>query len=219
MDEIKPKRTLVDETYDRLVDAICSGELQAGERLNQDDLAARLNVSRQPVNSAISILKTNGLVEDTGRRSVVVKRFDPVLFRSIYEYRRVIEPFATRMACTRVRPADRTRASRLIDMGHKAIKRGNLRGLIQADMQFHEMIYVWSGNQVVETSMKTNWHHIRRSMAEALREPEKVVTVWSEHSGILDALFSGDADRAADLMERHIDHAYLAISGAMQDPA
>ena len=76
MEAVKPKKTLVEETYDILVDAICTGEFRPGERLNQDEIAAKLNVSRQPVNSAISILKANGLVEDTGRRSVVVTRFD-----------------------------------------------------------------------------------------------------------------------------------------------
>ena len=76
MEAVKPKRTLVEETYDILLDAICTGEIVPGERLNQDEIAAKLNVSRQPVNSAISILRANGIVEDTGRRSVVVTSFD-----------------------------------------------------------------------------------------------------------------------------------------------
>ena len=71
MEALKPKKTLVEEAYDTLVNAICSGEIRPGERLNQDEIAEQLGVSRQPVNSAISILKSNGLVEDTGRRSVV----------------------------------------------------------------------------------------------------------------------------------------------------
>ena len=36
MDPIEPKNTLVEQVYEILLDAICSGELQAGERLNQD---------------------------------------------------------------------------------------------------------------------------------------------------------------------------------------
>ena len=71
MDTIGPKKSLVDQTYEILLDAICTGELVPGERLTQDQIAARLNVSRQPVNSAISILKANHFVEDTGRRGVV----------------------------------------------------------------------------------------------------------------------------------------------------
>ncbi|PUB18968.1 GntR family transcriptional regulator [Yoonia sediminilitoris] len=215
MDTIKPKRTLVEETYDRLVDAICNGELSPGVRLNQDEIAAKLNVSRQPVNSAISILKISGLVEDTGRRSVVVKLFDPGLFRAIYEYRRVIEPFAVRLAGPVLSDRQRAQADKIIAAGQKAIQRGDLRLLVCADMQFHEMIYGWCGNQVIETSMKTNWHHIRRSMAEVLREPDAVQSVWDQHSEIIDALFQKENEKAAQIMEQHIDHAYASVTQAM----
>ena len=136
MDALKPKKTLAEETYDILVDAICTGEFLPGERLNQDEIAAKLNVSRQPVNSAISILKANGLVEDTGRRSVVVTSFDHDLFRAIYDYRTIIEPFAVRLAGKYLTIADRKQADKVLLAGQKALERGKLGDLIRADMVF-----------------------------------------------------------------------------------
>ena len=215
MDSVKPKRTLVEETYNILIDAICSGELPPGERLNQDEIAAKLNVSRQPVNSAISILKANGLVEDTGRRSVVVCSFDPGLFRSIFEYRMVIEPFAVRLAGRNLENADRRQADKVLHAGERAFKSGKLSDLLQADMQFHEMIYGWSCNHVIQASMKTNWHHIRRSMAEVLRGPDAVLQIWDEHSEIVECLFNGDTEKASQVMEHHINGAYEAIVDAI----
>lgn len=215
MDALKPKKTRLEETYNRLVDAICSGEIPPGARLNQDELAGKLNVSRQPVNSAISILKANGLVEDTGRRGVVVTKFDPTLFRSIYEYRKVVEPFSVKLARRSLTSQDRKQADKVLKVGQQAIRKGELVGLVQADMMFHEMIYRWSKNHAIESSMKTNWHHIRRSMAQALRDPELVIPVWEEHQAIIDQLFDGDIDDAAHAMERHIDHAYRTLVGAM----
>ncbi|MEP4194771.1 MAG: GntR family transcriptional regulator [Aliishimia sp.] len=218
MDAVKPKKSLVEETYDILIDAICSGELSPGTRLNQDELAANLNVSRQPVNSAISILKANGLVEDTGRRSVVVTRFDPNLFRSSYEYRMVIEPFAVRLAGQAIGPANKSQADKVLRAGQKAFQGGRLSDLLHADMQFHQMIYSWSNNQVIQMSMKTNWHHIRRSMAEVLRGPDAVLQIWDEHSEIVDCLLSNQTEKAAHIMERHIEGAYAAIVDAIVVP-
>ncbi len=218
MDSVKPKRSLVEETYDILIDAICSGELPPGERLNQDVIAAQLNVSRQPVNSAISILRANGLVEDTGRRSVVVSSFDPQLFQSIFEYRKVVEPFAVELAARELQKTDRRHADRVLKVGEKAFQSGKLTDLVHADMQFHEMIYGWSRNQVIQTSMKTNWHHIRRSMAVVLRSPETVSQVWSEHAKIVEQLFDGNSDQARQTMARHIGGAYEAISADISDP-
>lgn len=215
MEPVKPKPTLVEQTYDILVDAICDGELQAGERLNQDEIAAKLNVSRQPVNSAISILKTNGLVQDTGRRGVVVCRLDHDLFMSILEYRKVIEPFAVRLAGRRIVKADRRRAEKVLRDGEKACRSGTLRDFVQADMQFHQMIYGWSANHAIQASMKTNWHHIRRSMAKALREPDAARQVWQDHAEIIKHLFDGDTEDASRIMERHIEGTYKTIVAAM----
>lgn len=208
MDPIKPKKTLVEETYDVLIDAICAREFEPGERLNQDGIAARLNVSRQPVNSAIAILRTNGLVEDTGRRGVVVSRVDPDFFRSVYEYRLTIEPLAVRLALERKPATARQEAATVLEAGQAAVASGDMRMLQNADRGFHEMLYRWSRNQVIETSMRTNWHHIRRAMAEVLRYPDHVAQVWREHGAILEAILEGDAKAAVARMDDHIRVAY-----------
>jgi DNA-binding GntR family transcriptional regulator len=219
MDAVKPKKTLVEETYDILIDAICTGELLPGEHLNQDEIAAKLNVSRQPVNSAISLLKANGMVEDTGRRSVMVSRFDRELFRSIYEYRTIIEPFAVRLAGKYLTPTDRQLADKVLRAGEKALEGGSLGDLVRTDMMFHEMIYSWGRNQVIETSMRTNWHHIRRSMAEVLRDPSAIVPVWEQHTEIAETLFDDRPDDAAEIMERHIRNSYQSIINAVNYPS
>ncbi|SDC00828.1 FCD domain-containing protein [Ruegeria marina] len=137
MDTIRPKKTLTEETYDILVEAICSGELKPGERLTQDEIAARLNVSRQPVNSAISILKTNRLVEDTGRRGVVVAPIDPMLFASIYELRLAIEPFVLRLAAKRMPATAAEEGRQIMAEGAEALASGSVRAVVDADMHFH----------------------------------------------------------------------------------
>jgi DNA-binding GntR family transcriptional regulator len=211
METVKQRRSLVEETYDILVDAICTGEIRPGERLNHDDIASRLNVSRQPVNSAISILKANGLVEDTGRRSVIVTPFDRHLFRAIYDFRVVIEPFAVRQAGKTLTPADRATADAVLRAADDARRDGSLSRLVQADMKFHEMIYGWSRNPVIETSMRMNWHHIRRSMAEILRDPAAIASVWAQHFDIVEDLFAGEIESAASKMENHIRQSYDAV--------
>ncbi|SPH24240.1 HTH-type transcriptional repressor RspR [Defluviimonas aquaemixtae] len=214
MESIKTPKTLVEQTYEILLDAICTGELAPGERLAQDQIAAKLNVSRQPVNSAISILKANRFVEDTGRRGVIVSQVDTNLFRSIYEFRSVIEPFAVTLAGARLTENARMEAELSIGRGRQAASRRDALGLLRADVEFHSMIYRWSGNPVIENSMQVNWHHIRRSMAQVLRDPDAAAPVWDEHEAIVEALLAGRTKDAAALMKRHIEGAYRQIVAA-----
>lgn len=207
MDMIEPKKTLVEQVYEILLDAICSGELPAGERLNQDEIAARLNVSRQPVNSAISILKANDFVRDTGRRGVVVTEIRMEQYNSIYEFRSVVEPFAVRLAAQRLSATARDEAQQVMQEGREAIAARDIKRLLNADVRFHEMIYRWSGNHVVEASMRANWPHMLRAMAEVLRDPGSAEQSWNDHQRILDGLLSGDTDAAIAAMTTHIGNA------------
>ena len=204
MHAIKPKKTLVEQTYEILLDAICTGKLSPGERLTQDDIAARLNVSRQPVNSAISILKANNFVEDTGRRGVVVSALKPDQFASIYEFRGAVEPLAVRLAGTRLAEDAKQEADAIMAKGRKALAEQKSAELLQADVDFHEMLYRWSGNHVIESSMRINWQHMRRSMAEVLRDPSSARSSWDDHERILAALLAGEIETAAAEMQDHI---------------
>ncbi|SNS75067.1 GntR family transcriptional regulator [Tropicimonas sediminicola] len=211
METIKPRKSLTEETYDRLLDAICYGELPPGHRINQDKVAERLSVSRQPVNNAISLLKADKLVEDTGRRGVVVSELDRGFFESIYEFRRVIEPFAVRLASQRSGDDARQDARNVLGRGDAAIQSGDIRALVEADMEFHQLIYRWSNNAAIVASMQVNWHHIRRAMVEVLQKPSSRADSWSEHAQIIVAIFDRDEKRASELMERHIIRAYSEL--------
>ena len=102
MEASRTRKSLVDETCEALLDAICCGELTPGERLNQDEIASRLNVSRQPVISALAILKASGFVQDNGRRGLVVTSVEPTQFQSICEFRAEVEPLAINLAASRL---------------------------------------------------------------------------------------------------------------------
>ena len=211
MDAIEPKKSLVEQTYEILLDAICCGELLPGDRLNQDEIAARLNVSRQPVNSAISILKANHLVRDTGRRGVIVAEVDFDQFRSIFEFRCAIDPFAVTLAGRRLGEGAAEEAAAILAEGERAIARSDVRSLVDADVRFHEMIYGWSGNHVIERSMRSNWPHIRRSMADVLRDGSSARQSWNDHARIVDQLLAGRVDAAANTMQAHIERAFVKM--------
>jgi len=67
-----PSRT--EQVYEAIVDDICTGRLTPGTPLRQELLAERFNVSRQPVQQALLLLRNQGLVREFGRRGLEVVR-------------------------------------------------------------------------------------------------------------------------------------------------
>ena len=74
--KLSPAPDLVEQAYRALVGAISSGARAPGARLTQEDLAARLAVSRQPVLQALRLLKADGLVQDAPGRGLQVAPLD-----------------------------------------------------------------------------------------------------------------------------------------------
>jgi len=199
--------TLIDQTYASLLNAICDGRLEPGERLNQDELATRMRVSRQPVGQALSILKTQGFVRDAGRRGLIVSPIERSFFRAIYQLREAIDPMAARLAARQAARSDVAEGRRLVASGREAVKAAEIEGLIACDMQFHLWIYRLSGNPLLLETMRLYWNHLRRAMGEVLRPAATRRQVWDEHQSILEALAGRDAGSAA---RRALDHVHGA---------
>lgn len=204
MESLKPRKTLVEQVYERILDAICDGTLPAGTRVTQDELAARLQVSRQPVMSALGMLRQQGFLIEHGRRGLQVAAPDREHFDAIYELRSVLEPWAAALAAQRMTPERLVRGRALVAEGKRAAASGDARATLQADIDFHGFIYEASGNPLVPESMQLHWQHLRRSMGAVLQRPRFTEKVWREHERILDAIAAGDGERAAQLIGEHV---------------
>ncbi len=216
MESLAASKTLMDQAYAAILDAIGNGTLRPGERLTQETVAQRLNVSRQPIHNALVVLKAQGFVRETGRRGLAVAPLDPKLFAAIYEFRSAVEPLAVRLAAARMDEAARVRGLKLIARGKAATTKRDAKALIEADMAFHSFVYERSDNTLIQETMRLYWHHLRRAMGEVLRWPRLAERVWLEHERIFKAMSAGDAARSARLMRDHVLRAYEDVKSGLE---
>ncbi len=206
---------LTEQVYQRLLSAIVGGELAPGTRLTQEELAASLQVSRQPVLQALRLLKKDGVAVDAGRRGVIVAPLDPQLIAQLYEVRSVLDGLAARQAAH----AGRKLEPALIERGRKAVAGGRVAAMIEADIGFHDAVYAASGNPLIGESAGRHWHHIRRVMGAVLQKAGVRAPVWDEHQAILEAINAGDAARAERLARQHCEAAGRALSERLTERA
>ena len=99
--QVQTSPDLVEQVYERLVDAISQGQLSPGQRITQEELAEQLNVSRQPVLQALRMLKHDGLVLDAPGRGVLVAPLTSALTAQVYELRGALDALAAKLAAER----------------------------------------------------------------------------------------------------------------------
>lgn len=209
MERLAAQPSLAQQVYDAIVDEICRGALETGAHLVQEQLAERLGVSRQPIQQAMALLKSDGLVVDIGKRGVQVVPLDLELMRHHYDIRAALDGLAARKTAIRAAgspqfAAELKKAGRaILKDGEAAIAAGERADLIRLDAAFHGLVYERSGNPLLARTAEPHWRFLRRAMGEVLRQATLPREIWRQHGAILAAIVSGDADEAEALAMAH----------------
>ena len=191
--------TLVQQVQDAILAEIASGKLQPGARVIQEQLAAELGVSRQPVQQALVVLRNLGVLHDAPGRGLQVAPLDVQAIRQIYQVRGALDALAARLAAQRRFRID----PQLMEAGRAAARSDNVAAMIDADLAFHRALYEAAGNPLIGESAQLHWRHLKRVMGAVLQEMHQRDAVWDEHQAIADAIAAGDAEGAARLIEEH----------------
>lgn len=215
---------------DRIEEQIASGRLHVGDRLPAErDLAAALGVSRVAVREAMRVLQAMGLISQgtgSGRDAGTTLTAAPgealtrlirmhVLVASVgsddlISARVTLERESARLAARAATPDDREQLARLLTiMSAPGI---TVEDFNDADTGFHVAIARASGNSLVAELTTALRNAMRSPLLARLRVQEDFATtaarLSAEHRCVYEAIVAGDGERAADLVQAHIEHFY-----------
>jgi DNA-binding GntR family transcriptional regulator len=205
MNPISPQPMFSSRAAEEIREAILNGNLPPGSRIRQEELAARLGVSREPIRQALAVLEREGLVTNVNRGAIVAP-YDIKMIEEIYEFRQAIESSIAGKVAAR-KDFDPLKLREIVMLGRKAVQDGLMDRLIDLDLDFHSELYRASQNRVVADVMQTQWGHIRRAMRMTLTIQNYRKQVWDEHEAILEAIVHGKVARARTLAAAHTRHA------------
>jgi len=201
---------LISKTLPQLVQLelerlILSGELRAGERLNEVTLASRLGVSRGPVREALRTLEEAGLVRFEKNRGATVRVLTPEEASEIYEIRACLEALACRRLAGSATPEQVAQLEPLVDQMDGAVAAHDVAAFHRLNMRFHELLVEFAGSGelgVMYRRLVANLNLFRR---HTLAQEGALDESNAEHRRILERLKSGDGESAGRLMHEHID--------------
>ena len=202
---LNPLPNLINQVYERILEAITDRTLLPGQRIRQNEVAEKLGVSRQPVSHALHLLHRQGLITESGRRGFEVTQLDPERIRHLYEVRGAIDALAARLAAERANTDATGRAAleAALHAGRGIDRKTPLAKLIALDVDFHGAIYRLAGNSALQEMIAPQWPHMRRSMATVLAELDYRESAWSEHEAIAAAILAGKAEDAEAAAQAH----------------
>ncbi|MFB5188803.1 GntR family transcriptional regulator [Alicyclobacillus fastidiosus] len=191
---------------------ILMGELVPGERINEVQLAEQLEVSRGPVREALRTLQSQGLVVYHAHRGHFVSELNDEDAEEVYKLRALLEVGAVKMALPRVTPEVLQQLETTVQNFESARTSGDLRELIQADLDFHHTIVKLSGNsRLFEMYKSLDTQLGAMFIAVQSKAPERIGKLREMHQELIDALKSGDEEQVADAFAQHYLSAWRAL--------
>ena len=210
----KPLREMV---YEELKMQILTGEIVPGTRMMEVELAGEMGVSRTPVREAIRKLEKEGLVTIEPRRGAYASRISTQDMIEILEVRQDLEGLAAYFAASRMSPENLEQLREISANYNKAVEEGNMSDLIHYDTGFHRLIVDSCRNKILVNMVEQLQELVLRFRYIYYDNFKRAEKMPAEHQEILDAIASGDADRARNAADLHIERLkQMVIEDGMQ---
>jgi DNA-binding GntR family transcriptional regulator len=189
--------------YDALAEMIITRELQPGQHLVENELAAQLGVSRQPVREALQRLQNEGWVDLRPALGAYVHVPTDAEADQLFAVRTLLEAESARLAARQATPEQVEHLWELQRTGEKALADDDWEGLVAANAALHAYVVSMSGNTVLADLIASVDRRVRWYYLPIARTRGK--DAWDEHANLIDAIAHRNGRRAGDLMRRHTE--------------
>ena len=198
---------------ERLRSAILTGLFGPGERLPEEQLARTMGVSRGPVREALVKLEREGLIVIRRNRGAFVARLSREDLDEVYTLRVAIERLAVQRFIANATAANLEQLQNVVDRIAELIKDGiTEQDAAELDLEFHDIIYRAGGHRrLYDTwaTLKPQIHVLLLNRNVAHEDFRDMVV--SSHQEILDAIRSGNEERAIELTMDHLFISYERV--------
>lgn len=204
---IKTGGTLKNRTVELITDAILSGKIKPGERLNESQLARELHVSRAPIREALQQLQEQSLIVNIPRRGMFVVTLDDEDIQKINSLRVVLEAEALRLARRNLSAQREKRLEQLLVQMETALPAPTKLSM-RSDFEFHRTFWSFSDNEYLEKVLISLTAPLFAHSVRTLLRADKLKLVLDSHRPLFEFI-RGTLDQSAEqVMLGHLSIRY-----------
>ena len=183
---------------------IATGQLKDGEKLDEASLAERFQVSRTPVREALLQLVGSGLATQIPKRGCFVKAPSFREMIEMFEVMSELEGMCARLAARRIND-QQLNSLKAANIGcEKAIEANDSDLYYHQNVDFHECIYIACGNSFLANETRSLRRRLQSFRRLQLRVRGRMPQSLREHVEIIEAIETGDADKADLISRQHV---------------
>lgn len=202
MDEVG--MTQQDACYQRLRQWLTVGRFLPGERLKIRAVAAELGVGLMPVRAALQRLAAEGALVNIPNAGVTVPQLSRPEFDDVLDLRLLLEGEAAERASLRLRPDDLRALQALSERMAHALRRAEAKVYLQANEEFHLMLYRAAGSPTLLALIETVWLKVGPLSNRLFDHASALGVLNDAHEHILQALVRRDSSAVRRAIEQDL---------------
>ena len=193
--------TLPMQVLNKLMDWIMDGKLKMGEKLNTEELARQLGVSRMPIREALKSMEKMGLAESIPYVGVKLVSLEQEDVLQIYLMRQLLEPLAAGEACKKITEEQIHELEEIHKEYVPIVEADEIdaKKLYLQNRKFHFAIYSISEMDRVCAMIESLWDTLSFFKLiygrDVIKNTNGAKNMIAEHQGYIDALKDRDAER------------------------
>lgn len=198
-------KTIRGQVYQILRDEICSGKYAPGTRLQEQELAERIGVSRSPVREALKTLAGDGLLIEVPNKGVFTKTFTDRDIDEIFDMRLMLETYSIHRCSGSLTSARIQQLFDVLAQLEKTHTAGDLGTYVEFDETFHRLLVEMSENSLVQLTYERVRSMNQQFRVLSLSSQKRFDESLTEHSQIAEALAVRDLNGAERVLRTHLE--------------
>lgn len=205
-----PRTKLTERIYQQIKQDIFDFRLLPGDRFSENEVAARLQVSRTPVREALTQLQREGYVKVLFRSGWQVNPLDFDQFDQLYDVRIVLELAAVQKLCAMDPPPDLQELKEFW-LCKPEQRSEDEKHVCAADEAFHGALIAATGNQEMARIHSDITDRLRIIRRVDFTQTPRITATYEEHAQILRAILARRSERACTLLKAHIEESKAEV--------
>ncbi len=188
---------------------IFQGTLNFGERLKEEELAARFHTSRAPIREALYLLQIDGLVERTPRRGTVVREYTEREITELYEVRLALEQLAVDRLRSRWSNEADSAFGKILDNMQNALEEGNSEEYSEQNTLFHHLLFCVAESEILARLYRQLMYPLQALLQFSTQTHLRLQASYKEHEQVVQCLRQHQFDTVKHLIAENVGHGMM----------
>ena len=137
--------------------------------------------------------------------------------RDVLEVRRALEELAVRLACDKISEEKIQELKEAAEYFRSTLKSGDITKIAEADVKFHDVIYLGTGNDKLVQILNNLREQMYRYRVEYLKDENNYPTLMKEHKDIVEGLVRKNKTQVTETMHQHVKNQAVAVKAMIQE--